>query len=68
MPHPLQDPHQLVSEALRALDHIYSAAFETPLEPSPWLAQQSEAASVCLKMETKQVLWPLGGDTRLVRA
>jgi hypothetical protein len=51
---PVQDPHQLVSEAWRAMDQIYGAVFETPLEPSPWLAQQSEGSTVCLKLETKQ--------------
>lgn len=50
----LQNPHILLSEAWHALDHIYGTVFETPVEPSPWLAQQSDGARVLLKLELHQ--------------
>ena len=57
----LQEFHPLVAEAWAAANAIYSAVFETPLEPAPWLAdavtagrRDSGPCCVHLKMETRQ--------------
>lgn len=50
-----------MSEAWRAMDQVYSAVFETPLEPSPWLSQQSEGTTVRIKWESKQATGGGGG-------
>lgn len=53
-PTSLQTLHPVAQEAWRSIHSIYSAAYETPLVPAPWLADLSQGLVVHLKGEDRQ--------------